>query len=156
MVAGPVRVGIGAAVALARTLRPLADVAARPPLLPERYWPGHLMHRLADAGRDQRRWAMLAALRYFRQLVPAVVTEILDQLDLTTLIQDRIDVDVLASRIDVDALVARADLDAIVARLDLGGLAGYLVAAEAGQDLRIQSIEADEAVAAWADRVFRR
>lgn len=128
MVVEPARRGIGAAVALSRTLRPLTDRAVRPPLLPERYWPARLMHRLADAGRGHRRAATLTALGYFRRLVPVVLTEILDQLDLTALIRDRIEVDLLINRID----------------------------SKRGTGPRIENLEAEEAVAAWVDRVFHR
>jgi hypothetical protein len=47
---------------VARTLRPLIDLAARPPMVPPRYWPGRLVARLAEEGRDQRRRATATAL----------------------------------------------------------------------------------------------
>lgn len=111
-----VRVGIRATCAVARTLQPLTDLAARPPLLPERYWPGHLMHMLADAGRAQRRGATLAALRYFRELASC-----------------------LAAAIDLPEIIRTSTNPP-----------------NASQDLPIRSIEADDAVAAWVDRVFHR
>jgi hypothetical protein len=129
------RRGSWAGVAAARALRLLADLTTRPPLVPPRYWPERWLAELADLGRDQRSSAITAARQVFRRLVLAVVTEILDQIDLTTLIQDRVDLDTLVSGIDLNAIAARVDLDAIVARLDL--------------------IEVDQAVTAWADRVFR-
>ncbi|MGH3915920.1 MAG: hypothetical protein ACRDTC_21305 [Pseudonocardiaceae bacterium] len=135
VLARPARGWIGAAHALARTLRPVTELAGRPPLLPERYSPAHLIHHLAEAGRAQRHATTLAALGYFRQLVPVVVAEILDQLDLTTLIRDRI---------DMDALVP-------------GGRIGSPTAEDqAEQGRRVPSIETDEVVAAWVRRVFRQ
>ncbi|MCA1676415.1 MAG: hypothetical protein LC799_31000 [Actinobacteria bacterium] len=75
----------------ARTLRPLRDLAARPPLVPERYRPADLLGGLAAEGHD-RRDAAIQAGRYFAQRsVPVLAAEVLDQLDLTELIRERID-----------------------------------------------------------------
>lgn len=146
--AGSARAGIGATAAtaaLARTLRPLTDLVARPSLLAGHYWLGHLLHRLADAGRDQRLSATQAALRYFRELAATLVMEIIDQLDLTALIRDRVDLVGLTTY-----LATAIDLPEIIRSSAGGPTSG------AGQDLPVRSIEADEAVAAWVDRVFRR
>lgn len=95
-------------------LRPLTDLAARPPLVPQYYWPSHWLRGLAATGRDQRRRAMQAG---------------------------------------VDAVVARVE--------STGSLKSQAAVkspaagrSQAAQGARIQSVEADEAIAAWVDRVF--
>jgi len=140
LIAGGARRGSRIGVAAARVVWLLADLTMRPPLVPQRYWPDRRLAELADSGRDQRRCATAMVQQLFGQLV-------------------------------VDAVVTRVDLDAIVARLDLAELARYVVAAidlpaiirestgsmisDAVQENRIQSREADQAVAAWVERVFR-
>jgi hypothetical protein len=87
-------------------------------------------------------------------------------------IAKRIDVDAIVERIDIDAIVSRVDLDAIVDRMDIVGLAEEVVngidlpeiirestgsmASEVVRDTRMQSIEADLAIARLVDRLIRR
>jgi hypothetical protein len=75
-------------------------------------------------------------------------------------------------RIDIDATVSRVDVDAIVDRVDIVGLAEEVVngidlpeiirestrsmASEVVCDARMQSIEADLAIARLVDRLIRR
>lgn len=117
VVAWSVRAGSRGARAVASTLQPLTDLAVRPPLLPERYSPDHLMHLLADAGRAQRRVVTQAALRHTRELARC-----------------------LATAIDLPELVGTPSSPI----------------SKAGADHPIRSIEADDAVTAWVERVFHR
>lgn len=133
------RRGSRGAVAVARALRPLTNLAMRPPLVPQRYWPERQLIELAALGRDRRHSAIAVVRQRCRQLVPAVATEILDQLELTALIQERVDLDALLRGIDLPAII----------RESTGSLTS-----DAMRGNRIQSSEADQAVAAWVDRVF--
>lgn len=142
--------------------------------------------------------ARQTADRLVRLLGPAIVRAVVEEMDLTELVRDRVDLDAVAAgididlildRVDVDGVVARADLqrvvdrldldaivarvdldravgrvnlDAIVGRLDLIGLAYYVVdgidlpgiirqssgsmASEVVRGVRLQGMEADEAV----------
>ena len=87
-------------------------------------------------------------------------------------IAKRIDVDAIVERIDIDTIVNRVDVDAIVRRLDLVGLAEEVVngidlpeiirqstgamASDVVRDARMESIDADVAIARLVDRVIRR
>jgi hypothetical protein len=51
--------------------------------------------------------------------VDLVVHRVLDQLDLTALVRERVDLDAVAEGIDVDAVAARLDVDQVVARVDI-------------------------------------
>src|ERR1700742_4945739 len=84
-----VRTGLRAGGAVARTMRPVTDVVLRP----ER-WPSERARQLAEAGFRQRRAALEEAVKLYRKLVPLVITDVLDQLDLTAVARDVInDVD---------------------------------------------------------------
>jgi hypothetical protein len=59
-------------------------------------------------------------------LVPRIAFAILDQLDLTALVKDRVDIDEIVRCVDLDAVVERLDLDAVAARLDVNAIAARL------------------------------
>jgi hypothetical protein len=56
-------------------------------------------------------------------LVPRIAGAVLDELDLTALIEERVDIDRIVRSVDLDAVVERIDLDAIVRRIDLNAVA---------------------------------
>jgi hypothetical protein len=69
-----------------------------------------------------------AASAFLSTLVPEIVSTLFDQIDVTQLVRDRVDlnaivedVDIerLLDRIDIDEIVSRVDVDAIVARVDM-------------------------------------
>jgi hypothetical protein len=146
IVAGGVRAGLRASVVVTVALRPITAFALRP-----ENWPSQRLRELAETGFRQRQRAVAELVRLFRQMVPVVVTEILDQLD-------------------IDSIAARVDIEAIVSRLDLVGLAQYVVAeidlseiirestgsvaSEAVRDVRIRTIEADQVVSRWVGRTL--
>jgi hypothetical protein len=108
------------------------------------------------------------------------IAAILDRVDLDA-VAERLDVDRVAARLDVDAVVARADLDGAVARVDveaildrvdLVGIAQEVVdgiglpdimrestgslATETVEEVRLQGMAADDAVARLVDRIRLR
>ena len=48
--------------------------------------------------------------------------EVLDNLDLTELVLERVDIDTLVSAVDAEAIVDRVDVAAIVERLDIDAI----------------------------------
>ena len=102
-----------------------------------------------------------------RALVAAIAVEVvesvLDEIELTTLVRERV---------DIDAIVADVDIDAIVNRIDLIGLANKVidgvdlpaiirestgsVTAEVMDDVRSQGERADDFVGGIVDRVLGR
>jgi hypothetical protein len=99
------------------------------------------------------------------------VDAIVSQVDMGA-VAKRIDVDAIAERIDIDAIVSRVNVDAILRRLDLVAIAEEVVngidlpeiirestgsmASDVVRDARMQTIEADVAIARIVDRVIRR
>jgi len=73
-----------------------------------------------------------AATSFLHELVPEIARGLADQVDLTTLVRERVDVNAIVDdvdlerildRVDVDALAERIDVDAIVERIDMERLA---------------------------------
>jgi hypothetical protein len=114
-------------------------------------------------------------------LVRRVVQTLVEQVDLTALVADNVDIDAIVRTVDLDAAVARVDLNRAVARVDLNsavhrvdlialaneiidgvdlpGLvreASTSVSADVIEDVRSSGERADDAVAAVVDRLLRR
>jgi hypothetical protein len=136
---------------------------------------------LAERGGRERAAAAADLHRLAAALVPTVTSAVLDRLDLTALVRDRValdaivaevNIDAVAARVDVDGIARRIDLDAIIDRIDLvdltnrvidgidlpeiirestGSISGDLV-----RGVRMQGIEADQAVTGLVSRLFRR
>jgi hypothetical protein len=96
-------------------------------------------------------------------LVTLLANAVLDQLDLTDLVVQRVDLDQVAQHLDIDAIVARIDLiglaEYIVDGIDLPKIirdSTGSVASEGVRGVRMQGIEADEALAKFIDRLLLR
>ena len=211
---------------LARAAAPVGRRLLHPPLLNERLHPARVVQALAGQGHLARTSTGADLSRVIGAVVPPVIDEVLDSLDLTALVRERVDIDALVStvdiaaivdrmdidailrqvdidgivrqvdidaivsevdmdaiaeridvdaiveRIDIDTIVSRVDVDAIVRRLDLVGLAEEIVngidlpeiirqstgsmASDVIRDVRMESIDADMAIARLVDRIIRR
>ena len=113
-----------------------------------------------------------AASAFIKSLMTEVVDTTLDQIDLTSLALERIDMERIFARVDVDELAARVDLAAMVERLDLAKIAeevieeldvGELIrdstgsmATETVEGIRVQGMNADLFVSRLVDRAFGR
>jgi hypothetical protein len=93
-----------------------------PPILNERLHPARVVEAFADRGHLARTSANDDLSRIIAAVVPPVVDEVLDSLDLTALVQERVDIDVLVSTVDIAAVVDRMDIDAIVRQVDVDGM----------------------------------
>lgn len=99
--------------------RSAVRVAFRPAVLDKRYQPAELLSGLLE-------WQRAARSRLVAQVVQAALTAVLatldavlDELDLTALVLQRVDLDGIVATVDVDAVVARVDLYAIVDRIPI-------------------------------------
>jgi hypothetical protein len=140
-----------------------------------------IVNRLNDRWQVEVPLARDAATSFTAELVPEVAKVLLEQIDLTELVQERVDLDAIVAkvdldavveRLDLDAIVARVDLDAVVARMDLGAIAKEVideldlpaiirestegVTGEVVDDLRYGAVDADRALERVVDRIFRR
>ena len=119
---------------------------------------GWVLDRVGEAdvhAREERDRAQGAAEAFATVLVPPIVDAILDRIDLTDLVAERVDldavianvdlnrvvdevdlmravdrisVDEIAARLDVDAVASRLDVQAVIDRVDLVGIAEGLIA----------------------------
>lgn len=97
----------------------------------------------------------------------AVLTKIaelvIEQIDLTALVRDSVDIDAIVTDVDIEAIIARIDLiglaDQIIDGVDLPAIirestAG--VTAEVITDVRSQTARADDMISGFVDRMLGR
>jgi hypothetical protein len=92
------------------------------------------------------------------------ITElVLDQIDLTALVRERVDIDAIVADVDIDAIIARIDLiglaDQIIDGVDLPAIireSTGTVTAEVMTDVRSQTSRADDVVSGFVDRMLGR
>lgn len=120
------------------------------------------------------------------RLVPTIVDAVIERIDLTGIVLDRVDLNrivtraldgldltqLVIDRVDVDAIVAEADIDAVIDRVPIIPLANYVIdeidlpqiirdstggiATDAMGAVRVQGMGADQLVGRLADRVLLR
>jgi hypothetical protein len=139
------------------------------------------VREVAERGRQERVALVSAATRGVLRLVPEVTAAVLDQIDVTSLVTDRVDLDTVAAgldvervvdRVDLDSVAARIDVNALLDRLDLAGIARYVIEevdlpeiirsstgsimTDSVRGMRMQSIVADERLGKVVDRALLR
>ncbi len=123
---GAAAMATGVAVWMARRFAqaaaPVGRAVMHPPLLNERLHPARVVEALADRGREARTSTSGDLNQIIAAVVPSVVDEVLDNLDLTALVLERVDIDALASAVDVEAIVDRVDIAAIVERVNIDAI----------------------------------
>jgi hypothetical protein len=123
-------------------------------------------------GRQDREALTAAAVRLILARVPGLTTAVLDQLDLTAVVGERVDVNAVAEHIDVDAIAQRVDVMAILDRVDPVAVTRYLIEeldlpqiiqsstgsimSDTVHDVRMQSIGADERLSRAVDAMLLR
>jgi hypothetical protein len=154
-------------VALGRLGRPFAELALRPPVLPESWWPYTRLLAMARRGRRTRAGIGRVAVALTDETVPRAIDVVLDRIDLTQIVMDRValreivaqvldvvDVDAVVATVDLDAVVDRIDIDAIAAKIDLDAIVSRVdvdsVVAKVDVDAIVDRIDID-AIAATID-----
>jgi hypothetical protein len=109
-----------------------------------------LVERFNDRWQEVSPEAQEAATAFARELVPELTRAFLDQIDLNALVDERVDLDVLASDLDLEAIIGRIDLDRVVARVDVGAIVDRLdldaIAARIDPDAIVARVDLDAAV----------
>ena len=130
------------------------------------------LRQAAARGRQDREALTSAVARLALARVPGLTTALLNQLDLTAVVAERVDINAVAAQIDVDAIAQRVDVIAILDRLDPDALTRYLVEemdlpaiiqsstgsimSDTVHDVRMQSISADERLNRMVDAILLR
>ena len=113
----PVRVAVGAAATVGDGIRRMllfgVDAARRLPGVDP------ALVALEARGAETLRAGDEVADRLLRAVVRRVVSAALDEVDITAVVRDHVDLDAVAEGVDVERIVGRVDLDAIAARVDI-------------------------------------
>jgi hypothetical protein len=94
--------------------------------------------------------AQEAAAAFTRELVPELTRALLDQIDLTALVEERVNLEGIVEGLDLDSVVARIDLDRIVSRIDVGAIVDRLdldaIAAKVDPDAIVARVDLEATV----------
>lgn len=166
------RLGIDAASLLATEVADATVRAARavlPPVVAQGPLDavGEQVDRRRSAARAREASSVEDASAAMQAVIGRVVEMVIDQLDMSALIQripideviDNLDIEAIVDKIDIKAIVARIDIEEIVADVDMGaiirdsttGLAGETVDA-----IRVQVMGLDLFASRVVDGIFRR
>lgn len=88
-------------------------------MIPQQLWPATALSAAAERGRQER----IAVERYVVELahvlVPRVIEAVLNEIDLTAIVIDHVDLDAAVAGVDIDAIAARLDFNAVVDRVPI-------------------------------------
>jgi hypothetical protein len=112
-----VRNGLRAGAVVVGVVRPFAELVPVPVVIP-----GRRLQELAETGFAQRQWAKSELIQLFHRILQRIITDVLNQIDLTALVRDRVDLNAVTQNLDLDAIVSRLDIDGIVSRVDIDGI----------------------------------
>jgi hypothetical protein len=118
----PIWAAVSVTKGIARATAPIGRVVLHPPIIDKRLHPARAFDVLADRGRRTRRNATDELRRLAVAIVPAVVQEVLNTLDLNAIVGERVDLDDLVATVDIDAIINRVDIDDVVRRVDLDAI----------------------------------
>lgn len=111
---------------LDRAIRPLSLVAMIPPVDRAARRLERSAIQMNEGWRDDRVESQRVAEAFADALVPHLMDAVIDRLDLTRLVLERVDLDDVIARVDVDLIVGRVDIAAIVDRLDVDEVAARI------------------------------
>jgi hypothetical protein len=136
------------------TARPFVGVLLRPPLVVTRLQPATWLEGLARKGQVHRQEAEAELARLLDRLVPLVLQEVLDRVDLNQVVLERLDVDAVIGHVDLRSLAEQ-----VIAAVDLPEIirtSTTSVTSETVRGVRMRSISADDAVARATGRLRSR
>ena len=111
---------------LDRAIRPLSLVGMIPPVdRAARRLERSAIH-MNEGWRDERLESQGVAESFADALVPHLMDAVIDRLDLTKLVLERVDLDDVVARVDVGSIIERVDPATIVDRLDVDSVAARI------------------------------
>jgi hypothetical protein len=121
------------------------------------------LRRLEAVWLTERTRLMGVAGQRADQAIPWLAVQVLERLDLTQVVLERVDLNAVADRLDVDRVLERLDLVTVarelIEELDLPDIirdSSGTMAVETLDELRVQSAKADVWLAGLVDRLLRR
>jgi hypothetical protein len=124
-----------------------------PPLLTERLHPARAVDALADRGREAMTSKGSDIERLVGVIVPMVVREVLNTVDLNVVILERVDLDGLVAKVDIAEIIDRVDIDAVVRQVDIDSIVHRLDVDGIVQRVDIDAIAQRIDLDAIADRI---
>jgi hypothetical protein len=124
--AGTAGVAVSVTRRIARAAAPVGSTLLHPPVLTKRLHPARAVDALADRGREAMTSTRGDFERMIAILVPAVVNEVLDRLDLNGIIPERVDLDGLIATVDIADVVDRVGIDVVVQQVNIGAIVDRL------------------------------
>ncbi|HEX4697777.1 MAG TPA: hypothetical protein VH857_00285 [Actinomycetes bacterium] len=109
-----------------RAASPVVTVVLMPPLAGVGRWPLQRLRGYAARGRIERIAVQNAVTELVLALVPPVTDAVLDRLDLTAIVRERVDLDAVVTDVDINQIAGSLDLDAIAAGIDVDAVAARL------------------------------
>ena len=143
----------GVAARAARFARPVALLALRPPIVGPRFWPETVLARMVDRGRNVRVNADRLSGRMAGDVINTVVNEVLDRIDLTQLVIDRVDLNQIVGAVDIDAIVAQVDLVVVVDRIPFDDVIAQIDLNKIAAGIDVNAIAARLDIDAVIDRI---
>lgn len=163
-----------AAAPVARVVQSAVSIAERSGLRQQ-------AREIAERGRRERVALTSAATRAVLDLVPEVTTAVLNQINLTELVAERVDLNAIISDVDIDRVVDQMDIaevaghidvNAILERVDIAAIARYVIeevdlpeiirsstgsiTSDTVRGMRMQSIAADDRLGRIVDKALLR
>jgi hypothetical protein len=111
---------------LDRAIRPLSLVAMIPPVDRAARRLERSAIQMNEGWRDERLESQRVADAFADALVPHLMDAVIDRLDLTKLVLERVDLDDVVARVDVGLIIDRVDPATIVDRLDVDSVAARI------------------------------
>jgi hypothetical protein len=137
-----------------RLATPVVEFVAHPPLVPDSLQPGTVWDEWADRGWRIRRDAEWEVSQLVEAALPSIVDQVLHRVDLTRIVLENVDIDKILVAVDLpkvaEYVVDEIDLSAIIRDSTSS------VTSEAVRGVRMQSVDADQAVSRLADRLVHR
>jgi hypothetical protein len=94
-----------------------------------------------------------AATSFLGALVPEIAQGLADQVDLTALVRERVDVNAIVEDVDIDRILDRVDIDAVVDRLDIDEIVARVDMERLAREFPIETIVDRLDVNSVADRL---
>jgi hypothetical protein len=113
----------GAARRFAETIRPALTWLVEPRFAKDAGEMAAAAARVLDGEWKASQAEMVeAATRFLGALVPEIARGVADQVDLTAIVRDRVDVNAIVDDVDIERILERVDLEAVVDRIDVDAI----------------------------------
>jgi hypothetical protein len=94
-----------------------------------------------------------AATSFLQELVPEIAQSVADQIDLTALVRERVDVNAIVEDVDIERILDRVDLDEVVRRVDVDAIVERVDLNRAADRIDVDRVVARADLVAVIDRL---